>query len=153
MIFNFPVKPVAGIIMLAIALTACVANSGDRLAGAGSDSASPKPVPISVTTMTKSTQSWNGSTLPAYPDGQPEVTILKIVIQPGVTLEWHKHPIINAGVLLSGELTVESAKQETLLLKAGDTIVELVEQWHHGINSGNVLLSFMPASLTPHYRF
>ncbi len=42
------------------------------------------------------------SPLPAY----PEVTILRIHIPPGATLPLHEHPVINAGVLLKGELTV-----------------------------------------------
>ncbi len=47
-----------------------------------------------------------GNTLPEYPEGKPEITILRIQIPPGTTLPLHTHPVINAGVLLSGELAV-----------------------------------------------
>lgn len=87
-----------------------------------------------VITLVKTTQSWNDVELPNYPEGQPEVTILKIIIPPKTKLSTHKHPVINAGVLLKGRLTVISESQDTLYLKAGDPIVELVNTWHYGHN-------------------
>jgi len=91
---------------------------------------------VKVETLTKTTQSWNGDLLPAYHKGQPEITILKITIPPQTTLPWHYHPTINAGVLTKGELTVTTKSGETLLLSVGDTIVELVDKIHTGINKG-----------------
>lgn len=90
-----------------------------------------------VKVLAKSTKSWNGDTLAAYPQGQPEVTILNIKIPPKTRLHIHKHPVINAGVLLKGELTVVSEDGKTLHLKTGDAIIEMVGKWHHGINEGN----------------
>jgi len=92
---------------------------------------------VTVDVLAKSTSSWNGETLPAYLKGQPEVTILKILIPAKVQLPLHQHPIINAGVLLKGELTVVTKDNKTLHLKAGDPIVEVVNTWHYGINEGN----------------
>ena len=89
---------------------------------------------VVVEKVVQSAKSWNGNQLPAYPKGQPEVTLLKITIPPKTRLPVHKHTVINTGLLLSGELTVVSKKGETLKLKAGDPIVELVEDWHYGIN-------------------
>jgi quercetin dioxygenase-like cupin family protein len=86
--------------------------------------------------MVQSTLSWDKSELPAYPKGQPEVTILKITIQPGGKLPMHRHPVINAGVMLKGEITVNTEDGKTLVLKAGDPIVELVDKWHYGESSG-----------------
>ncbi len=77
---------------------------------------------VTVDVLAKTTSSWNGETLPAYLKGQPEVTILRIVIPPKVKLPLHQHPIINAGVLLKGELTVITKDKRTLHLKAGDPI-------------------------------
>ncbi len=91
---------------------------------------------INVEVLTKTTQSWDGDDLPDYPQGKPEVSILKFVIAPNTELPFHKHPVINAGVLLSGELTVVSENGATLHMKAGDTIVELVNKWHYGMNEG-----------------
>jgi len=82
--------------------------------------------------------SWNGAALPGYPQNQPEITILKVIIPPRAALPWHQHPFINAGVLLSGELTVETEDHKTLRLEAGDALIELVNTWHHGINTGDI---------------
>ena len=92
---------------------------------------------IVVQELAKSTASWNGSRLPAYPSGQPEVAVLKITIGPGAVLPMHEHPVINAGVLLSGALTVVTKAGATLHLKAGDPIVEVVDTWHYGKNEGS----------------
>ena len=92
---------------------------------------------IEVITLAKSTKSWNGNPLPKYPEGEPEVTILKITIPPKTTLPLHQHPEINAGVLLKGNLTVISETRDTLHIKTGDSIIELVNKWHYGINEGS----------------
>ena len=91
---------------------------------------------IEVKQLAKSTKSWDGTALPHYPQGQPEVTILRIKIPAGTSLEIHNHPVINAGVLIKGELTVIAEDQKTLHLKAGDSIVELVNKKHYGKNEG-----------------
>jgi quercetin dioxygenase-like cupin family protein len=91
-----------------------------------------------VQQLVKSSQSWNGAFLPVYPQGQPEITILRIGIPVGARLETHSHPVINSGVLISGELTVVTADGKTLHLKAGDPIVEVMNTWHYGINEGKV---------------
>ena len=57
---------------------------------------------IHVDELVKTTASWNGALLPAYDQGTPEVTILKITIAPKTELPMHEHPVINAGVLLKG---------------------------------------------------
>lgn len=89
-----------------------------------------------TTVLAKGTKSWDGNTLKAYPAGQPEISILRIKIPAGAELPVHNHPIINAGVLISGELTVVTEKQDTLHLKAGEGIIEVVDKWHFGKNEG-----------------
>jgi quercetin dioxygenase-like cupin family protein len=93
---------------------------------------------IEVRKLVQSTNSWDGAVLPAYPQEQPQVTILRITIPPGMRLPAHTHPTINAGVLLTGELTVVTAGGARLHLKAGDPIVEVVNTEHYGINEGTV---------------
>ncbi|KNC66615.1 cupin domain-containing protein [Pseudoalteromonas ardens] len=91
---------------------------------------------IKVETLTKQQYSWNGSVLPAYPKGQPEVQIMRFTIPSGQTLPVHKHPYINAGLLLKGELEVETQSGEMIHIKAGDTLVEVVDTWHWGKSVG-----------------
>jgi len=97
----------------------------------------PESTKIEVAKLIESSNSWTGDSLPAYPTGKPKITILRITIPPHMELKVHKHLVINAGILLKGQLTVISERQDTLHLKAGDPIVELVNIWHRGKNEGN----------------
>ena len=92
---------------------------------------------VHVETLAKTSLSWDGSRLPSYSRSTPEVTILRIKIPPGAQLPLHTHPEINAGVLLSGELTVITEDNRFLHLKAGESIVEVVNKWHYGKNEGD----------------
>ncbi|OPY72247.1 MAG: Cupin domain protein [Syntrophorhabdus sp. PtaU1.Bin050] len=92
---------------------------------------------LSVDVLSKTGVSWDGRSLPEYGSGKPEVTILKIRIPAGSELPLHKHSVINAGVLLSGELTVITEDNKILHLKPGESIVEVVNTWHYGKNEGN----------------
>lgn len=94
--------------------------------------------PIVVTKLVQSTKSWNGQRLPCYPTTQPEITILRISIAPGARVPLHFHPVINAGVLLTGQLKIETANGALLHLKVGESIVEIVNMAHYGINDGAV---------------
>ena len=100
-----------------------------REAGVSSD--------IQVETLIQTTQSWNGSPLPDYTSEHPQMTALRITIPAHTKLPVHRHPVINAGILLRGHLTVISEAGDTLQIKAGDPIVEMVNQWHHGENNGD----------------
>jgi quercetin dioxygenase-like cupin family protein len=91
---------------------------------------------VAVNVLTKTGSSWDGRDLPGYAAGRPEITILRIQIPPGAQLPRHSHPVINAGVLLKGELTVVTDGGRTLHLKAGDPIVEVVDTSHYGKNEG-----------------
>lgn len=96
-----------------------------------------EPEKLEVEVLAKTAHSWNGDALPAYPEGQPLVTILRITIPAGMQLPLHKHPVINAGVLLKGQLTVVTENKDTFYMKTGDSIVELVNKWHYGKNEGD----------------
>ncbi len=93
---------------------------------------------IVVEELVRSTKSWDGACLPAYPQGLPEISIRRIRIPAGARLDTHLHPVINAGVLTRGQLTVVAADGKTLHLSAGDPIVELVNTPHYGMNEGKV---------------
>lgn len=92
---------------------------------------------VKVEVLAKTGMSWDGRELPGYPGGKPEITVLRIRIPPGSYLPVHKHPVINAGVLLAGELTVVTEDGQVLHLKAGDSLVEVVNTWHYGKNEGH----------------
>jgi hypothetical protein len=59
---------------------------------------------IVVKDLVKTTKSWDSQLLLAYPQGQPEITIRRISIPAGARLHIHSHSVINAGVLITGQL-------------------------------------------------
>ncbi len=91
---------------------------------------------IEANVLIKTTKSWNGATLPAYGDGQPEISIVRYRFDPGASIPMHMHPVINAGVLLQGELHIFTKTGENITLKAGEPLVELFKDWHYGSNPG-----------------
>lgn len=94
---------------------------------------STNPESVFTTTLLKTDHSWDGVKYPAYPKGQPEITVLKIHIPANTVLPWHTHPMINAAYVLSGTLYVEN-KDDTLrkTLKPGDVLPEMVNKVHRG---------------------
>ncbi|QVE19560.1 cupin domain-containing protein [Pseudomonas cichorii] len=87
--------------------------------------------------LLEATQSWDGTPYKAYPEGQPELSILKISIPANSTLKWHQHPVPNAAYVLSGELTVEAKEGgKSIRIKAGETLAEMVDIIHRG-KTGN----------------
>lgn len=91
---------------------------------------------VEVEVLEETTSSWDNTPLPNYPDTEAKITILHITIPPNTRVPMHKHPVINAGVLLEGQLTVVREDGKTKQFAAGDSIVELVDSWHYGKNEG-----------------
>jgi len=93
---------------------------------------------VSVEVLVQSDKSWNGDKLPAYPEGEPMVSVVKVTIPPHSKLKWHTHPCINAGYLISGEVTVTTDDGVERIVKAGEGLIELVDKLHYGRNDGDV---------------
>ncbi|WP_255022736.1 cupin domain-containing protein [Cyanobium sp. T1G-Tous] len=91
---------------------------------------------VKVETLIRSDRSWNGDLLPKLNDIQAEVTVLRITVPAGVTLPRHLHPVINAGVLLQGNLRVESDDGASKSLQAGQALIEMVNKVHRGVSLG-----------------
>jgi len=91
---------------------------------------------IVVETLVKSNQTWDGTPLPAYPASTPEISVLRFTIAPGAQLPRHHHPVINVAYVIKGELKVTTDQGLMKGLKAGDALVELVDQLHFGKNEG-----------------
>ena len=92
----------------------------------------------SIEVLSKTSTSWDGSVIEAYPDGKPEITISKITLPVGFELPVHKHVTPLGGIILEGELTVTKENGESKVFKAGDPIVEVMNTWHAGKNTGDV---------------
>ncbi len=91
---------------------------------------------VEANVLIKTTKSWNGAVLPSYGEGQAEITIIRYRFAPGASIPMHMHPVINAGVLLKGELNIFTKTGEKITLKAGEPLVELFKEWHYGSNPG-----------------
>ena len=91
---------------------------------------------ITTQQLCKTIKSWDGSNLPALSLKNPCITINHFTIPAGEELPLHKHPIINTGYILQGQITVYKEDGTTIELTAGDTCVELFDQWHWGKNNG-----------------
>ncbi|KGE02631.1 hypothetical protein HRUBRA_02769 [Pseudohaliea rubra DSM 19751] len=91
---------------------------------------------IGVDVLMKSTAMWNGERLPAYAEGQPQLSVVRVTIPEGMALPLHEHPYATAGVLVQGRLEVRTPSGEQAILNAGDGLIELVNLPHAGANIG-----------------
>lgn len=66
----------------------------------------------------------------------PEITVLKIVINAGGILPMHKHDLVNIAYVNKGTLTVVTDKNKEITLHEGEALPELVGKYHYGKNSG-----------------
>lgn len=104
---------------------------------------------IEFSILQKTSKSWDGKDLPKYPDGYPEITIIKVIIPAKTSIEEHKHNLINFGYLVKGNLTVTSESGQTVTLNEGDTIIELVNTWHSAKNEGPIDVEIVVFYLGP----
>ncbi len=89
--------------------------------------------------LLKTSQSWDGAELPNYPEGKPELRVLKVTLPPHSKLPKHHHDIMSYGVVNKGQLTLvreSDGKEKTVT--AGEAVVETVGTVHHGENRGDV---------------
>ena len=88
---------------------------------------------VEVTQLLKTTHSWDGVQYRTYPDGQPEVSVLRYKIPAHSALPWHIHPVINAAYVLSGHLTViRKSDGRSMVIGPGDVLPEMVGAPHRG---------------------
>ena len=93
---------------------------------------------IKIERLAHSTRQWDGALLPDYPQGQPEIKILRIKIPAGVTLPWHYHPVINAAVILDGTLELHLQNGTKKIYESGDALIEVVNTLHSGKAIGDI---------------
>lgn len=84
--------------------------------------------------LLQETSSWNDIPMPAYMQGTPQCTILKITVPPHTRLEEHEHPMMNAGIIAKGELHVVDCDGKEITVHAGEPILECVGKMHYGEN-------------------
>jgi quercetin dioxygenase-like cupin family protein len=72
------------------------------------------------------------------PKDNVEVLVWMYVIPAGARLPVHKHPSARYAYVLAGSLRVADADNiRSWDYKAGDFIVEMIDAWHYGTNTGS----------------
>lgn len=93
--------------------------------------------PVQVVQLAATEKTWEGSKIKPLQINAPKVSLLKITIKKGVKLSMHKHPVVNVGYMLQGEITVHTESGKSITVKEGESLVEVINQWHYGENTGN----------------
>src|SRR6056297_483037 len=78
---------------------------------------------IHADTLLRSTQDITGQLL-SYPDGTPEITVERIVVDPGAETGWHLHTVPLFARIESGTLTVDYGSRGLRTYNAGDVMLE-----------------------------
>lgn len=82
-------------------------------------------------TLLEADQSWNGGEF-SYPEGSPQVTAVRMELEPDETTPWHCHPVPNFGYVLNGSLEVITADGDRTHVEQGDPLVEVMRTVHRG---------------------
>ena len=95
--------------------------------------AGPAAAEAEITTeiLAQSTASWDGEPF-VYPEGTPQLTVVRIRIPAGSSLPWHCHPMPLAGVLTKGRLVVTKPDATSVTVEEGEGLIEVSRQWHRG---------------------
>jgi quercetin dioxygenase-like cupin family protein len=119
MMFKYPIQGLAAIVAGASLLAA---ESGSMKVASGHREI-----------LLQTTQSWNGKQYTHYPTGQPQLTTIKLTIQPHTALPWHTHPFPNVVYVISGTLTLhDQASGKTQVVHQGEAVGESVDDIHRG---------------------
>ena len=95
------------------------------------------PPPVTVKTLLTTDKTDIGQPL-VLPARHPVLIVSTYDIAPGARLARHKHPFSRYAYVLAGDLTVEFDGGKQRQYHAGDIVVEAVDTWHFGSNSGTV---------------
>ncbi|MBF7688086.1 cupin domain-containing protein [Acinetobacter rathckeae] len=90
-----------------------------------------------VDILARTQYAWDGSEYKKYPNGQPELSVLKFNLKPNSVLPWHEHPYPNAGYVLSGTLTIQDKSGHSRTYKQGEGFTESVNHVHRGITGAD----------------
>lgn len=92
---------------------------------------------VTVTPLLKSGETISGQKI-TLPKGDVQVVVSRYEIAPGATLPVHKHLYPRYGYVLSGTVRIANeATGKAQTFKAGDFIIESIDQWHNGTNIGS----------------
>lgn len=98
---------------------------------------------VTVTELLSATQTSIGQPL-VLPAKDAQVIFSEFVIAPGAVLPVHKHPFPRYAYVLEGELRVSRpGHDEAFDYRAGEVVIEMVDEWHYGTNIGDTPLRLL----------
>jgi quercetin dioxygenase-like cupin family protein len=161
-------RPFAAFLVALATLAAVVAAAGwTPGAPASAQSTAASPTPPAYGAGIASVVYANAAPVPV---AEPMLALARVVVAPGAPIAEHHHPGTQIGTVAAGALTytvvtdrvelrragtpVDAAPEyiaagETVLLRAGDTVIEPPTSWHHAVNAGDVPVEIWVATLFP----
>ena len=85
--------------------------------------------------LIKTTTSWDGGEI-AYPEGEAEITAIRLIAKEGEWAPFHCHPVPTMGYVLSGTVKVQLLNGKESTFGPGDTVVEVMRTIHRGQGVG-----------------
>ena len=87
--------------------------------------------PSSADLFLKSDKSWDGGDV-SYPQGNAEITSIKIRLEEGKNTKFHCHPVPTFGYILEGQLQVETKNNKIIIMNQGESLLEVMKTTHQG---------------------
>ena len=91
---------------------------------------------IKTTELIRTSQSWDGAMLPDFPQGQPELRVIRLDFPVGAKTGWHHHTVVNYGIVQQGDLTIVCQDGSERTFHEGKPLVEVIGTIHRGENRG-----------------
>ena len=91
---------------------------------------------IKTTELIRTSQSWDGASLPDFPKGKPELRVIRLDFPVGAKTGWHHHTVVNYGIVQQGELTIVCQDGSEKTFHEGEALVEVIGTIHRGENRG-----------------
>ncbi len=91
--------------------------------------------PVVVETLISATQSWNGDSY-EYPGGQAQMSLQRIIAQPGFRTDLHSHPQPGIAYVVRGTLFCRTSDGQSLNIGAGDSFATPQGSIHYCENNG-----------------
>lgn len=105
--------------------------------------------PVTVTPIAASQTTASGQPI-TFPPGDLAFTASAYDIAAGAALPEHKHPFPRYAYVLAGTIAVtNTVTGETATYKAGDVIIEAVDQWHKAKNIGGDVVKLIVYDFAP----
>lgn len=86
--------------------------------------------------LLKTVSTWDNEKFGSLNIQNPEATVLKIIIDPGEALPVHRHDLVNIAYVAKGTLTVIADDGQSITMRQGQVLPELIGKYHYGRNDG-----------------